>query len=78
MVVGLGQQGSFGQEVRVAARLVPNLNTENLYFYAYNSTANTFRPIPAPNYRVDANGFIHFTTSLGGDIIISEGSLSRR
>ncbi|MCL2034609.1 MAG: hypothetical protein FWG94_07755, partial [Oscillospiraceae bacterium] len=78
MTVSLGQQGGFGQTVTIAAKLNPGLNTDNLAFYVYDRTANTFRRIQSPNYRVDANGYVHFDTAMGGEIVISDGALSRR
>jgi hypothetical protein len=78
MTVSLGQQGSFGQNVRIAAQLAHNFNTSTLVFYSYDRVANTFVQIPAPNVFIDANGYVHFTTALAGDIIISQGALARR
>lgn len=77
MTVSLGQQGSFGQPVSIAAKLDPKLNTENLVFYSYNKETNTYSRIPAPKYWVDKNGYVHFTTQLGGSIIISDGKLTK-
>ncbi|MCL2035720.1 MAG: hypothetical protein FWG94_13475, partial [Oscillospiraceae bacterium] len=77
MTVSLGQQGSFGQTVTIAARLNPGLNTDNLAFYVYDRTANTFQRIQSPNDRVDANGYVHFDTAMGGEIVISDGVLSK-
>ena len=49
--------------MRVAARVgLTGMDTENLYFYSYDSAANSFRLIAEPNYRVDANGFLWFNT----------------
>ncbi len=77
MTVALGQQGSFGMPVEIAAKLDPTLSTDNLVFYSYDSATNTYRQIEAPKYRIDANGYVHFTTSQGGSIIISDGPLSK-
>jgi len=78
MTVSLGQQGDFGQTVTIAAKLISGLNTNNLVFYVYNRTANTYRAIPAPNYKIDSNGYVHFDTAMGGDIVISNEALARR
>ncbi|MCL2034446.1 MAG: hypothetical protein FWG94_06905 [Oscillospiraceae bacterium] len=78
MTVSLGQQGDFGQTVTIAARLNPELNTDNLTFYAYDRETNTYKQIREPNYRIDSNGYVHFQTTLAGDIVISDGVLSRR
>ena len=78
MAVSLGQQGNFGQDVLVAARLSPDMDTANLVFYTYDREANRFTLIANPNARVDSNGFVHFNTGVGGDIVISNGALARR
>jgi hypothetical protein len=78
-VVALGQQGNFGMDVRIAARVdLSGMNTNRLYFYAYDAAANTYTRIMNPQHRVDANGFLHFTTPLGGSIVISDGPFSLR
>ena len=69
--VSLGQQGSFGMEVRLATRLNPDLDVNNLHFYAFNSAANTFTRFTPTTTWADPHGFFHFTTSLAGDIVIS-------
>jgi hypothetical protein len=70
--------GSWGQPVEVAAKLDPNLDPANLFFYAYDKATNTYTRIQNPNAWVDKNGYVHFTTEVAGDIIISEGELVRR
>ena len=79
-VVSLGQQGSFGFDVNIAARVaVPaDFNLQNLHFYSFNRTANTVRRFTPTNVAVDTNGFLHFTTSQAGDILITTSPLVRR
>jgi len=78
-VVSLGQQGSYGMNVRVTAKVnLSGHNINSLNFYAFNKTTNAYNRITAPNYSMDANGYIRFNTSLGGDIVISNGALARR
>ncbi|MCL2857765.1 MAG: InlB B-repeat-containing protein, partial [Oscillospiraceae bacterium] len=78
-VVHFDYSGGWGQTVRVAARVdLAGMDVENLYFYNFDREANTFRLIAEPNYRVDGNGFLHFNTTQGGSVIISEGPLARR
>ena len=71
MVVSMEQQGNFGMEVRVTTRFDTNLNADNLFFYSFNAETNTFTRFTPTNFRVDENGFLHFTTTLAGCIIIS-------
>jgi len=78
-VVHFDHSGAWGQSVRVAARVnLADMNIQNLVFYSYDRASNSYRRIANPAYRIDANGFLHFTTSMGGDIIISDGPLTRR
>ena len=77
-VIHFDHSGEWGQTVRVAARVdLAEMDAENLAFYNYDRVTNTFRQIREPNYRVDANGFLHFSTDRAGSIIISEGELTR-
>lgn len=78
MTVSLGQQGSFGQSVEIAAKITPDLDTNNLVFYTYDKTSNTYVRIQDSNHWVDKNGYVHFTTSVGGNIVISSGSLVKK
>ena len=75
-VVSFQQQGGLGMEVGVAVRLAPGMNTNNLFFYSYNPSANTFSVLEPGNVSVDANGFVHFATSIGGDIVITNSAVS--
>ena len=65
--------------VEIAAKLdLTGMGTSNLYFYSYNSKANTYRRIEKPTCWIDKNGYLHFTTEMAGDIIISKGPLDRK
>ena len=78
MAVALGQKGSFGMSVQIAARLDADLDTDNLVFYSYDREANVYKKIASPNYSVDQNGFVHFTTTMADNIIISDGELVKK
>ena len=41
----------------------------------YDKATNTYSQITNPGAYVDDNGYLHFSTALGGGIIISEGAL---
>jgi hypothetical protein len=71
------QKGSFGQPVSMAAKIAKDMPTDNLTFYSYNAETNTFVQIQT-QYWVDANGYVHFTTELANDIIISDGPLAKK
>ena len=78
-VVHFDHQGAFGMDIEAAVKVdLSKLNTQNLMFYSYNAATNRYTPIAAPNASIDKNGFLHFTTSLGGDLIITDKPLTPR
>lgn len=78
-VVQLDHVGSYGQVVEIAVKVdLTGMDTTKLYFYNYDKATNTYKIIEMPAYRIDANGYLHFNTEWGGDIIISEGKLEKR
>ncbi len=78
-VIHLEQQTPWGVPVEIAAKVdLTGMNTAKLFFYSYDKAKNEYLPIYQPNYWIDKNGYLHFTTKLAGDIIISEGPLQRR
>ena len=77
-VINLAQEESFGNPVRIAVRIDPDLNSDTLVFYIYDWVANTYHQISDPNFWVDQYGYIHFTTTLSGDIVITDRPLTPR
>ena len=77
-VVRLAQNGTFGMAVGIAARVdLTGLDTSSLYFYSYNRATGKYYPVKT-SYFIDANGFLHFTTTLAGDIIITDKPLTEK
>ncbi|WRS27963.1 hypothetical protein U6B65_02205 [Oscillospiraceae bacterium MB08-C2-2] len=77
-VISFEQQGAFGFPVEIAVKMrEKNADIKNLVFYSYNQASNSYQRIPDPLAWIDVNGYIHFTTSYAGDIIISKGILTR-
>lgn len=77
--IQLNQKGSYGMEIKAAAKLdLKGMDTKNLYFYSYDAATNRYSRIQNPRYYVDRNGYLHFATTEGGTIIISEKPLARR
>lgn len=74
-VVHFDQKGTWGQEVRIAAKLNPDIDTDNLRFYSYDSNTNKYRILQNPQYSIDANGYVHFSTEYANSIVISDGPL---
>ena len=78
-VVSFGHQGSFGTEVRVAARVdLTGLDRNSLMFYSYNSSTNVATIMQGVTYRIDTSGFVHFYTTHGGEIVITDRPLAAR
>lgn len=78
-VIGFSQQGTWGQSVEIAAKVnLTGMDTKNLCFYSYNSGTKTYNRIEKPLYWIDRNEYLHFTTELAGDIIISDGVLQKK
>jgi hypothetical protein len=76
--IGLGQQGAFGANIRMAVKVdLSQLNTASLVFYAYDAATGKYAPLQT-TYSVDANGYLHFSTPVGGTIVISDKPLARR
>jgi len=79
-VVHMEHVGDLGMEVKVSAKVDFSqfTNTDNLVLYVYNPTTNTYKKLANQWHVIDANGYFWFKTSMGGDIIISDGALVRK
>lgn len=78
-IVKFEQVGTFGMPVNVAVKLdLSKLNTQTLKFYNYNPETNTYAEIPAPAYYIDTAGYLHFTTTLGNNVLITDKALTRK
>lgn len=78
-VVYFDQTGPWGQEVQIAAKLnLTGMNTDNLVLYTFDRTANAYSQLPNPQYSIDANGYLHFSTPYAGAIVVSDGALSEK
>jgi len=75
-VVILTEQAQFPSPVEISAR-VGALSSNNLHFYRYDSQMNKYFALTVTNIRLDANNYIHFTTSTGGYIVVSDGPMTR-
>ncbi|MDL2233687.1 MBG domain-containing protein [Ruminococcaceae bacterium OttesenSCG-928-L11] len=76
-VIHLDQSGSFGQPVEIVAKVdLTGMNAKQLVLYVYDRATNTYKRIENSAYWIDQNGYLHFTTEVAGDIIISDGALT--
>ena len=79
VVIHLDQVEEWGQTVSIAAKVnLTGMDTENLHFYSYNKTTNTYAPIAKSNYHIDAHGYLHFETNLAGDIFVTDSPLKAK
>ncbi|MDL2233606.1 hypothetical protein LJC63_08545, partial [Ruminococcaceae bacterium OttesenSCG-928-L11] len=78
-VIHFEQRGSWGQPVTAIAKVdLTGMNSKNLYFYHYDKATKKYSLIENPAYTVDKSGYVHFTTPMAGDIIISDGKLTKK
>ena len=78
-IIHLDHTGSFGQAVEIAAKVDLNgMDTKELYFYSYDKATNSYKRIEKAAYWIDRNGYLHFTTELAADIVVSEGALEKK
>jgi len=75
VVVILAEQDRFPGPVEISAR-VGALSGNNLHFYSYNPQTNTVSILSVNSARRDTSNYIHFITSTGGYIIVSDGPLT--
>lgn len=75
-VVGFTQQGPLGTNIAAAVKLDFNgMDTSKLILYSYDAVQNRYSILSDQTYFIDVNGYLHFTTSEGNYIIVSEGQL---
>lgn len=73
------QSKNLGFPVEVAVKMdFSGFDTKNLHIYHYDRVKNAYTLLADTNYFIDKDNFLHFTTILGGDIIISNGLLSQQ
>jgi hypothetical protein len=53
------------------------LDTDNLYFYVFKHSSNRYVELET-EYEIDDDGMLHFTTPVGGNVIITDSPLHRR
>lgn len=76
--VAFAQKGSFGMNVPVAVKAnLSALDVSSLVFYSYDVASNSFVEIQT-EYFVDTNGYLHFTTPVGNNIVITDAPLTAK
>gem|GEM_PF-4231803 len=75
-VLEFAQKGSFPMPVDIAAKVnLAGLNSGSLYFYAYDSGANTYMLLPNLKYSIDKQGYLRFTTDRAGYLVVTDKPL---
>jgi len=77
-VITFGQDGGFGQEVEVMAKVdLEGMTSKNLRFYSYDSGTGSLTVLDITEYKVNKSGYVRFPVTHGGEIVISIGALKR-
>ena len=77
-VVKMAQKGEFGFTVEAAVKVdLKNFNKNNLKFYSYNAATNTYKEIET-KYTIDAKGLVHFNTTVGNYVIITDAPIASK
>ena len=76
--VKMAQKGEFGFTVEAAVKVdLKNFKKNNLKFYSYNAATNTYKEIET-KYTIDAKGLVHFNTTVGNYIIITDAPIASK
>ncbi len=76
--VKMAQKGEFGFTVEAAVKVdLKNFNKNNLKFYSYNAATNTYKEIET-KYTIDAKGLVHFNTTVGNYVIITDAPIASK
>jgi hypothetical protein len=75
-IFAFNQKEDFGMPVHTA--ILTSLTAEEAFIYSYDTTKNQYMPLDNPNIWKDKNGYLHFDTSLAGNIIFSSGRLVKK
>ena len=72
-VINLGQKGAYGMDMPLALQVdLSKLDTSKLTFFSFDPATNKYVTIQNPKYFIDRNGYLHFTTPVGGNIVIAD------
>ena len=78
VAVKMAQKGEFGFTVEAAVKVdLKNFNKNNLKFYSYNAATNTYKEIET-KYTIDSKGLVHFNTTVGNYVIITDAPIASK
>jgi hypothetical protein len=76
--IALGQKGAYGASIRMAVKVdLSQLKADSLVFYAYDAATGRYARVTT-TYSVDSKDYLHFSTPVGGTIVISDKPLARK
>lgn len=79
VIIRAAHSGSYGMEVKFAVKIGTSLaKAKSLKLYTYNPETNKYNEVKNSSIRVDANGYAHFTTTVGDYLVISNGALAKK
>lgn len=72
-VVSLEQEGALGMPVKMAVYLNgKTLDLKTLQLYSYDAKTNQITPVANAECTIDANGYLRFTTNVGGTLVAAK------
>ncbi|MEG0898145.1 MAG: hypothetical protein RSF40_00350, partial [Oscillospiraceae bacterium] len=78
-IISMEQVGKLGFNLHMAVKAdLSKLNKDKLIFNVYDKTTNRYTVLKNVKYTIDANGYIHFATNIGGDIVITDQPLTKK
>lgn len=79
LVVKAAHSGSYGMSVKIAVKSTDKLSkSKDLRLYTYNPATNKYSEVKDAGLRIDENGFVHFNTTVGDYLVISNGALVKK
>lgn len=76
VVVSTAQRGNFGASVQIAVKAkTAELDTSALKVYRYDSKTNNLTLVENAKCTVDKNSYLKFTTTEGGDFVITDQTI---
>lgn len=69
------EQADYGMNVTITAKVGTSLDDSNLKVYSCDKNGKNVEEVKVTNLKIDSKGFVKFTTSTGGYLIVSDGAL---
>ncbi|MDR1754816.1 MAG: hypothetical protein LBR74_07930 [Eubacterium sp.] len=76
-VIQFENTGKFNQTAKVAFKPAVTIKAQNVRIYSFDAKAGKLKGIKT-SVRFDKNGYLHFNTAVGGQLVISDGALKKK